>query len=90
MSSILLGFVAGVLVAMLFGAINGTIIAKLGVPSFIVTLGMSFVARGVALIISGGNVVSGLPDGMRNFGMNRSCMSSQARVAASPSSRSRT
>jgi ribose transport system permease protein len=67
-SSILLGFVAGVLVAMLFGAINGTIIAKLGVPSFIVTLGMSFVARGVALIISGGNVVSGLPDGMRNFG----------------------
>ncbi|MCY7419155.1 MAG: ribose ABC transporter, partial [Chloroflexi bacterium] len=48
--AIILGFAAGILVAMLFGAINGTIIAKLGVPSFIVTLGMSFVARGVALI----------------------------------------
>ena len=66
--AIVLGFVAGVLVAMLFGAINGAIIARLGVPSFIVTLGISFVARGVALIISGGNVVSGLPDGVRNFG----------------------
>ena len=49
-------------------ATSGTIIAKLGVPSFIVTLGMSFVARGVALIISGGNVVSGLPAGVRNLG----------------------
>ena len=66
--SIIFGFAAGIAIAMLFGIINGTIIAKLGVPSFIVTLGMSFVARGVALIISGGNVVSGLPDGMRNFG----------------------
>ena len=68
LEAIIVGFAAGAIVAMMFGAINGTIIAKLGVPSFIVTLGMSFVARGVALIISGGNVVSGLPDGMRNFG----------------------
>jgi ribose/xylose/arabinose/galactoside ABC-type transport system permease subunit len=62
------GFAAGIAIAIVFGVINGTIIAKLGVPSFIVTLGMSFVARGVALIISGGNVVGGLPDGMRNLG----------------------
>lgn len=62
------GFAGGLLMAVLFGAINGTIIAKLRVPSFIVTLGMAFVARGVALVISGGNVVSGLPVGMRNFG----------------------
>ena len=48
---------AALVVAALFGATSGTIIAKLGVPSFIVTLGVSFVARGVALIISGGNVV---------------------------------
>jgi ribose/xylose/arabinose/galactoside ABC-type transport system permease subunit len=66
--AIVAGFVAGIAIAMLFGVINGTIIAKLGVPSFIVTLGMSFVARGMALIISGGNVVTGLPDEMRTFG----------------------
>ena len=89
-AAILLGFVAGIAVAMLFGAINGTIIAKLGVPSFIVTLGMSFVARGVALIISGGNVVSGLPDGCATLATSRCSMSCPARAAASPSSRSRT
>jgi ribose transport system permease protein len=48
--------------------VNGGIIAKLKVPSFIVTLGMSFVARGVALVIAGGNVVGGLPLGVRPIG----------------------
>ena len=66
--AITMGFVAGALFATLFGLINGSIIAKLGVPSFIVTLGMSFVARGVALVISGGNVVGDLPPGVRPLG----------------------
>jgi ribose/xylose/arabinose/galactoside ABC-type transport system permease subunit len=61
-------FVAGVLAAMVVGLINGLIIAKLRVPAFIVTLGMSFVARGVAFLLSGGNVVGQQPDGMRTFG----------------------
>ncbi len=61
-------FVAGVAVAMFFGLISGLIIAKLRVPAFIVTLGMSFVARGVAFLLSGGNVVGQQPDGMRTFG----------------------
>lgn len=62
------GFLVALLVAALFGATSGTIIARLGVPSFIVTLGISFVARGVALIVSGGNVVSGLPPAARDLG----------------------
>jgi ribose/xylose/arabinose/galactoside ABC-type transport system permease subunit len=66
--AIMVGFAAGLLAAATFGVINGLIIAKLRVPSFIVTLGMGFVARGVALIVSGGNVVGGLPPGIRNFG----------------------
>jgi ribose/xylose/arabinose/galactoside ABC-type transport system permease subunit len=61
-------FVAGTGVAMAFGLVNGLIIAKLRVPAFIVTLGMSFVARGVAFLLSGGNVVGQQPDGMRTFG----------------------
>ena len=61
-------FIGGTGVAMAFGLVNGLIIAKLRVPAFIVTLGMSFVARGVAFLLSGGNVVGQQPDGMRTFG----------------------
>jgi len=66
--AILLGFTAGVISAMIPGFINGVIIAKLRIPSFIVTLGMSFIARGVAYLISNGNVIPGMPPGVRNFG----------------------
>jgi ribose transport system permease protein len=66
--AIVVGFALGVATATVFGLVNGSIIAKLKVPSFIVTLGMSFVARGVALVISGGNVVGGLPPSVRDIG----------------------
>jgi ribose transport system permease protein len=67
-AAIVAGFVVALLVSTGFGLVNGGIIAKLKVPSFIVTLGMSFVARGVALVIAGGNVVGGLPPGVRPIG----------------------
>jgi ribose/xylose/arabinose/galactoside ABC-type transport system permease subunit len=63
-----LGCLAGVVAAMVPGMINGIIIAKLRIPSFIVTLGMSFIARGIAFLLSGGNVVGGQPQGMRDLG----------------------
>ena len=63
-----IGFAMGLVAAAAFGLVSGIIIAKLRVPSFIVTLGMAFVARGAAHIVSGGNVVGGQPPGMRNFG----------------------
>jgi ribose/xylose/arabinose/galactoside ABC-type transport system permease subunit len=66
--AIILGFGAGVFAAAIPGLLNGVIIAKLRIPSFIVTLGMSFIARGAAFLLSGGNVVGGQPPGMRNFG----------------------
>ncbi|CAN5763918.1 ABC transporter permease [soil metagenome] len=62
------GFAAGLVAAMLVGLVNGVIVAKLRVPPFIVTLGMAFVARGTAYLLSGGNVVGEQPPGMRNFG----------------------
>ena len=34
------------------GLVNGVIIAKLKVPAFIVTLGTSFIVRGVALLMA--------------------------------------
>jgi ribose transport system permease protein len=66
--AIVLGFAAALAAAAGFGFVSGVIIAKLRVPSFIVTLGMAFIARGAALIVSGGNTVGGMPDGLRNFG----------------------
>jgi ribose transport system permease protein len=66
--AIVAGFVAALAVASAVGLVSGVIIAKLRVPSFIVTLGMAFIARGLALIVSGGNTVGGMPDGLRNFG----------------------
>jgi ribose/xylose/arabinose/galactoside ABC-type transport system permease subunit len=63
-----LGFAAGVIAAAAVGLVNGLFIAFLRIPSFIMTLGMSFVARGVAFLLSGGNVVGNQPPGMRFFG----------------------
>jgi ribose transport system permease protein len=66
--AIAIGCLAGVVAAMIPGLVNGVIIAKLRIPSFIVTLGMSFIARGIAFLLSGGNVVGGQPEGMRDLG----------------------
>jgi ribose transport system permease protein len=66
--SVLVGFAAAVLGAGFVGLINGTIIAKLKVPAFIVTLGTSFIVRGVALLMSENTTVIGLPPGVRDYG----------------------
>jgi ribose/xylose/arabinose/galactoside ABC-type transport system permease subunit len=66
--AVLSGFIVAVLGSALVGAVNGTIIAKLKVPAFIVTLGSSFIVRGVGLLLSENTTVIGLPDGMRDYG----------------------
>jgi ribose transport system permease protein len=47
------GIVGGLGVGIVLGAINGFITVRVGVPSFLVTLGMLGAARGLALIITG-------------------------------------
>ncbi|RMF76801.1 MAG: ABC transporter permease [Chloroflexi bacterium] len=66
--AILISIVAGIVAAAIVGLINGLIIARLKVPSFIVTLGMSFIARGAAFLIGGGMTIGGLPPELRNLG----------------------
>jgi ribose/xylose/arabinose/galactoside ABC-type transport system permease subunit len=66
--AVLVGFVAGVGGAAAVGLINGVIIAKLKVPAFIVTLGTSFIVRGVAYLMSENTTVIGLPAGIRAYG----------------------
>jgi predicted ABC-type sugar transport system permease subunit len=55
--AMLLGILAGVLVAFIPGLVNGWLIARLRVPPFIGTLGMYGVARGGAFLLAGGTTV---------------------------------
>src|SRR2546425_4736892 len=48
-----LAVVAGLATGALAGLVNGMLIAKLKIPSFIATLGMLNIAKGLALVISG-------------------------------------
>jgi ribose transport system permease protein len=48
-----LGIVGGILAGTLMGLVNGTVIARMKIPSFIATLGMLNIAKGLALVLSG-------------------------------------
>ena len=55
--AMLVGIAAGLLVALIPGAVNGWLISKLKVPAFIGTLGMFGVARGAAFLLAAGTTV---------------------------------
>ncbi len=59
---------AALLVGALIGAINGIMIAVGHVTPFIMTMGMMTIARGVALIISGGGQLPYLTDSFKAIG----------------------
>ncbi|WP_273836304.1 ABC transporter permease [Guptibacillus sedimenti] len=62
---------AGILAGGFLGLINGFVITKGKMPPFIVTLGMMGVARGLALVLTDGLPVSGLPESFTNLGNGR-------------------
>jgi ribose/xylose/arabinose/galactoside ABC-type transport system permease subunit len=66
--AVVAGFLAAVAAGCVVGFLNGVIIARLKVPAFIVTLGSSFIVRGVALLMSENTTVIGLPQGIRAYG----------------------
>jgi ribose transport system permease protein len=47
-----IGILLGILSGTIMGLINGTLVARFGLPPFIATLGMLNIARGLALVIS--------------------------------------
>ena len=59
--SMLLGFAAAVAVGLIFGVANGCLVAALGIPPFVATLGTLGMAQGLALIVSDGQSVVGIP-----------------------------
>lgn len=65
--AILLGALAGFGAALLIGSLNGLGVAQFGVSPFIMTLGVQSVGAGIALFLTGGVPVSGLPVEFGNF-----------------------
>lgn len=57
---IIIAFILALLVGVVVGAFNGTVIAYAKIPPFIVTLGTMTIVRGFALLYSGGKPISGL------------------------------
>lgn len=60
---ILWAVLAALAAGALAGVINGVLVAIVGLPPFIVTLGMMGIARGVTLLFTGGRTIQPLPDG---------------------------
>lgn len=62
------GILAGILIGAVCGLINGILIAKARIPPFIATLAMLVGARGLALTLSGGLPIAGLPKSFLTIG----------------------
>lgn len=62
--AVLLGLATGVIV----GVVNGLLVARVGLSSIVVTLGMSTVAVGLTLAITNGRVLFGAPESFTTLG----------------------
>ncbi|MDA2927036.1 ABC transporter permease, partial [Acidobacteria bacterium AH-259-G07] len=67
--SVSLGILSGLVAGTTAGLINGLCISRLKVNSFVTTLGMMVAARGVALILTGGDVILGFPEAFNFLGV---------------------
>jgi ribose/xylose/arabinose/galactoside ABC-type transport system permease subunit len=68
-NSVTLGILAGLAGGGSAGLLNGLSISKLKVNPLVTTLGMMVAARGVALIMTGGDVIIGLPSEFNFIGV---------------------
>ncbi len=87
---------AALLVGVLCGAVNGALVARWSIPSFLVTLGMLEVARGLTYLVTGartsylGDLVAPLGVGVPASGLSVAFVGSLAVVAALQFALSRT
>jgi len=54
-NSLTLAFIGCLLAGLLAGVVNGLLVARIGVPSLVATIGTQFFWRGVVLVVTGGN-----------------------------------
>jgi ribose/xylose/arabinose/galactoside ABC-type transport system permease subunit len=69
------GIVPGVALSLLvgpaLGVVNGVIVTRGRIPSFIATLGTMMMARSLAFVVTGGRVVADLPDAFKAIGQGQ-------------------
>ena len=65
---LILPLLAGMAVGAAIGAVNGSLSTFARIPSIIVTLGMLYALRGLTLVITGGDWVTGIPAPTRVLG----------------------
>ena len=65
---VLPSLLAGLGTGALAGLINGLLVVRLGIPAFIATLGMLYIARGGSFLISKGYPLYPLPASVESFG----------------------
>lgn len=65
-----LAMIAGGLVGVLIGVINGLLVSKINIPPFIATYVTGQITLGLALVVGKGTSISGLPDGYAAIGNN--------------------
>ncbi len=66
---IALGLILSLVIGCLLGAACGLIITKTGIPAFIATLGVQYIARGLTYIISGGTTATLMNDPLNQIGI---------------------
>lgn len=62
------GFAVAILAGAVFGLLNGILVARAGIPSFVVTLGMLGIATGAADLLNNGQEISTIPAEIANLG----------------------
>lgn len=69
-NAIAIGVVAAILTGAVFGAVNGILVTKFKISSFITTLGMLGMGTGIARVISNGTNVANIPPAIQeDFGI---------------------
>ncbi|MBI3852897.1 MAG: ABC transporter permease [Verrucomicrobia bacterium] len=62
------GLAAGILLGCMAGLINGIVAVRFGIPAFIATLGMLYIARGFNYLLCKGYPIYPIPDSLKAFG----------------------
>ena len=66
--SVLLGVAAALGAGLACGLVNGALVAYVGIPAFIATYGMLWVAHGLGYVFMKGEVIHGFPAAFRTLG----------------------
>ncbi len=65
------GFAVALLIGVAFGLLNGLVTTRLGVPSFIVTIGTLYIGRGIVDFLAHGMTIFPLPEAWSDFGSTK-------------------